>query len=186
MKCGYCGGNFSRAAGTCLACGSPKTESAQAVFGGQNPQSTSRRKRQICQIAAVKLGKRSFMISKRQIVGLVFAVSAIAYAGFYPTQSIAEAPPLVPLSQRADFVEVSKGNREMRLLRKGKVIRRYQIALGFAPKGDKQREGDGKTPEGLYLLDFRNPNSSFHLSLHINYPSPFSGAGRIGRWAASP
>jgi len=85
--------------------------------------------------------------------------------------AIASPPPLVPVSERADFVEVDKSDREMRLLRDGEVIRRYQVSLGFAPDGDKEREGDGKTPEGSYTIDYRNPNSSFHLSLHISYPN---------------
>ncbi len=48
----------------------------------------------------------------------------------------------------------------------------YDVALGFAPIGDKSHEGDGKTPEGLFKVDRRNPNSSFHLSLGIDYPRP--------------
>lgn len=51
-------------------------------------------------------------------------------------------------------------------------MRVYQIALDFAPAGDKVREGDGKTPEGWYKIDRRNPQSAFHLSLGINYPLP--------------
>jgi len=83
----------------------------------------------------------------------------------------AKPPPLAPISERADFLEVDKSDRELRLLRGGKVIRRYQVSLGFAPDGDKEREGDGKTPEGRYTIDYRNPNSRFHLSLHISYPT---------------
>jgi len=111
------------------------------------------------------------MISKRLIIGAAIALFTGAYVALSATQGVAQPPALAPASQRADFVEVDKSDREMRLLRDGEVIRRYQIALGFAPEGDKQREGDGKTPEGLYTLDFRNPNSKFHLSPHINYPS---------------
>ena len=44
--------------------------------------------------------------------------------------------------------------------------------MGFAPRGHKFKEGDGRTPEGRYIIDRRNPNSSFHLSLGINYPRP--------------
>ena len=88
------------------------------------------------------------------------------------TRSAQATPPaLAPASERADFVEVDKSDREMRLLRDGAVIRRYPISLGFAPDGDKEREGDGKTPEGRYVIDYRNPQSSFHLSLHISYPN---------------
>lgn len=51
------------------------------------------------------------------------------------------------------------------------VLRTYPIGLGFAPKGHKQFEGDGRTPEGSYLIDRRNPNSLFHLSIGISYPN---------------
>jgi len=66
---------------------------------------------------------------------------------------------------------VFKEQRQMYLLHNSSVLKKYQIDLGFAPTGDKQVEGDGKTPEGQYFIDRRNPNSRFHLSLGINYPS---------------
>ena len=62
-------------------------------------------------------------------------------------------------------VVVNKGARNMYLLHHDKVLEDYPIRLGFAPEGHKQVEGDGKTPEGLYYIDRRNPNSQFHLSL---------------------
>jgi murein L,D-transpeptidase YafK len=51
------------------------------------------------------------------------------------------------------------------------VLRSYDIALGFAPEGHKQFEGDGKTPEGAYYITHKNPDSRFHLSLGISYPN---------------
>lgn len=96
--------------------------------------------------------------------GVFFALSLSV-----PTAQ-AKPPPLAPMAERADFVAVDKSDRELLLFRDGKVIRRYQVSLGFAPDGDKEREGDGKTPEGRYTIDYRNPNSSYHLSLHISYP----------------
>ena len=68
-------------------------------------------------------------------------------------------------------VIVLKEKRKMYLLHGNKALRSYDIALGFAPDGDKLVEGDGKTPEGHYLIDRRNPNSRFHLSIGINYPN---------------
>lgn len=67
-------------------------------------------------------------------------------------------------------VVVDKGERAMVLLHHDTVLRAYRIELGFAPEGHKQVEGDGRTPEGDYLVNRRNPNSSFHLSLGISYP----------------
>ncbi len=58
----------------------------------------------------------------------------------------------------------------MELKRDGVPIRTYRVALGFAPNGHKEREGDGRTPEGNYRIDARNPRSAFHLSLRVSYP----------------
>ncbi|WGV15267.1 L,D-transpeptidase family protein [Fuscovulum ytuae] len=68
-------------------------------------------------------------------------------------------------------VQVHKAARKMYLLHNGRVLESYDIALGFAPEGHKQFEGDGKTPEGAYYITHRNPNSAFHLSLGISYPN---------------
>ncbi|HTS63018.1 MAG TPA: L,D-transpeptidase family protein [Candidatus Acidoferrales bacterium] len=72
---------------------------------------------------------------------------------------------------RADRIVVSKGRREMLLLRGQSVLRSYRVALGRQPAGHKQREGDGRTPEGRYVIDRRNPRSRYHLALHISYPN---------------
>ena len=53
----------------------------------------------------------------------------------------------------------------------GQNLKEYRIALGFAPGGDKLREDDGKTPEGIYRISGRNPNSRFYLSLRVSYTS---------------
>ncbi len=67
-------------------------------------------------------------------------------------------------------VAVFKANRRMYLLHHKSALTAYDIDLGFEPIGDKQVEGDGKTPEGHYLIDRRNPRSKYHLSLGIDYP----------------
>ncbi len=69
-------------------------------------------------------------------------------------------------------VLVEKSKRRMHLLSGQKVIKTYRVGLGFAPDGHKFVEGDGRTPEGRYLIDRRNPNSEFHLSIGISYPNP--------------
>lgn len=68
-------------------------------------------------------------------------------------------------------VQVHKAARKMYLLHNGRVLESYDIALGFAPDGHKQFEGDGKTPEGAYYITHKNPRSAFHLSLGISYPN---------------
>ncbi len=69
------------------------------------------------------------------------------------------------------FVVVEKAERKMYLLHHEKVLKKYDIGLGFAPEGHKEFEGDGRTPEGLYTIDRRNPDSRFHLSVGISYPN---------------
>ena len=81
-----------------------------------------------------------------------------------------EPPPSVPAEVQADLIEVFKGERRMELNRQGQTIRRYRVALGFSPERHKEREGDGRTPEGYYTVDARNPRSAFHLSLRVSYP----------------
>jgi murein L,D-transpeptidase YafK len=68
-------------------------------------------------------------------------------------------------------VLVMKGERRMHLLHHDAVLESYDIGLGFAPQGHKMIEGDGRTPEGQYLIDRRNPSSEFHLSIGISYPN---------------
>lgn len=88
------------------------------------------------------------------------------------------------LTDPVDRVVIDKGARRMWVERGGKVIRAYPIALGFAPDGDKVREGDGKTPEGIFRVNRRNPQSSYHLSLGINYPQADDIArGRAGGYS---
>lgn len=67
-------------------------------------------------------------------------------------------------------VQVFKDARTIRLLSGSTVLRTYKCELGFAPTEHKQVEGDGRTPEGAYMINRRNPNSRFHLSLGISYP----------------
>lgn len=68
-------------------------------------------------------------------------------------------------------VVVVKERRKMYLLHNDQILKDYQIGLGFAPDGDKKVEGDGRTPEGRYVIDRRNPNSNFYLSVGISYPN---------------
>ncbi|OUD09675.1 hypothetical protein BVC71_07520 [Marivivens niveibacter] len=68
-------------------------------------------------------------------------------------------------------IYVSKSQRRLYLMNNDSVLADYAMKLGFAPEGHKQFEGDGRTPEGLYVIDRQNPNSAFHLSLGISYPN---------------
>ena len=87
---------------------------------------------------------------------LVLLVPGIAQAGDFPV---------------ADLVVIEKDARQLHLLQRGEIFRTFKIALGIRPVGDKKWEGDFKTPEGRYILDRRNPDSDFFLSIHISYPN---------------
>ena len=70
-----------------------------------------------------------------------------------------------------DRIVVEKSARRLAVFRDGNRMKTYRIAVGRNPVGAKQEEGDMKTPEGMYKIDSRNPQSSFHLALHLSYPT---------------
>ena len=70
-----------------------------------------------------------------------------------------------------DRIRIEKSARRMMLISQGEVLKSYNIALGGNPIGPKERKGDNKTPEGIYVIDGRNKDSRFHLSLRISYPN---------------
>jgi murein L,D-transpeptidase YafK len=72
---------------------------------------------------------------------------------------------------RADKVVVSKKEHTLELFDHGKLLKKYKVALGSEPAGRKERQGDHKTPEGIYVLDRRNEHSQFYRSLHVSYPN---------------
>jgi murein L,D-transpeptidase YafK len=98
-------------------------------------------------------------------VGRQLAKMALVLLGLVSAASTAADFPI------ADRVLVEKGERKLHLLKNGEAFRSFDIALGMAPEGHKEEEGDSKTPEGLYLLDARNPNIDFFLSIHVSYPN---------------
>ncbi len=70
-----------------------------------------------------------------------------------------------------DWILIEKSAHRMTLFSHGKPIKKYRVALGREPEGRKIAEGDCKTPEGCYIIDYRNENSSFYRALHISYPN---------------
>ena len=77
----------------------------------------------------------------------------------------------LPALSGVDLVKVTKSENRMYLLDRGKVIKEYHVAFGENPKGHKQQEGDKKTPEGTYTLDYKKEDSSFYRAMHISYPN---------------
>lgn len=75
-----------------------------------------------------------------------------------------------------DRIVIDKSERRMWAYAKGQPIRAFDIALGRDPVGDKERQGDNRTPEGIYPVTAHNPESAFHLSLRLGYPTPEQSA----------
>ena len=85
--------------------------------------------------------------------------------------------PFIPINSswshpnKPNLLVVWKKKRVLALYRDSKIIKAYRIRLGFSPEGQKEEEGDGKTPEGRYYITHKNPKSNFYLSLGINFPN---------------
>lgn len=73
--------------------------------------------------------------------------------------------------EKADMVLVIKSSSKLYLKKNGKIIKEYHVAFGANPKGHKQQEGDERTPEGKYFLDYKKKDSAFYKSIHISYPN---------------
>ena len=96
---------------------------------------------------------------------VVAGVSGIAFcaASYEPHPLAADA--------RADRIVVEKSARKLTLFRGETPLKSYSVALGRAPEGTKEREGDHRTPEGHYIIDAHKYDSAFHRALHISYPT---------------
>ncbi|MCG8564473.1 MAG: L,D-transpeptidase family protein [Desulfobacterales bacterium] len=82
---------------------------------------------------------------------------------------------------RADRIRVFKGERRLELVRADQVVADFKIALGSQPRGHKAVEGDGKTPEGKYVLDYKKVDSSYYRAIHISYPNARDRARAEGK-----
>lgn len=70
-----------------------------------------------------------------------------------------------------DKIMIEKKARRLTLLCKGQPVKTYRVALGRSPEGPKEREGDHKTPEGVYMIDSSHTRSGYHRALHVSYPN---------------
>jgi murein L,D-transpeptidase YafK len=102
---------------------------------------------------------------------LVMAARGAGAAFIAATLFACATTPPVP-DHYADRVLIEKGQRQMHLMQRGKVLRTYHVALGQNPVGHKMQQGDSRTPEGVYAVDLRRPESRFNLALRISYPNP--------------
>ena len=110
-------------------------------------------------------------IKKSLIATVILLASIAAYTLVARHLRNVNPPTMAAPGLQADLVIVNKPKRSMQLLRNGKILRQYRVSLGGNPVGHKEREGDERTPEGHYAIDWRNRKSSAYLSLHISYPA---------------
>jgi murein L,D-transpeptidase YafK len=98
-------------------------------------------------------------------------LAALVFLFVFP--SPATATELSPVTDASvDRVVVEKSKRTMTLLKQDREVRTYKIALGRDPVGPKVRQGDNRTPEGIYYIDYKVRNSAYHRALHLSYPNP--------------
>lgn len=124
---------------------------------------------------------RLFGVAFGTIVGAVVAVGAalLLFRGSAP------AGGRLPPEARATRLVVDKSERTLRVFDGDRLLTSYAIALGRNPVGHKEREGDGRTPEGEYVIDSRKEDSAFHRALHVSYPGP-DDAARARERGVSP
>jgi murein L,D-transpeptidase YafK len=111
--------------------------------------------------------------------GLAGALAAVLAWDFLKVTR--KPPTLAEPAARATAIVIEKSQRRIALERDGVVLKSYEMSLGGSPLGHKQREGDGKTPEGTYGIDFKHPRSRYHLSLRISYPNTVDRDQASGR-----
>ena len=87
--------------------------------------------------------------------------------------------------KKVDLVLVDKSEKKMYLLSEGKQVKEYHVVFGPNPTGHKRQEGDGRTPEGKYVLDYKKADSSFYKAIHISYPNEEDKA-RARKMGVSP
>lgn len=109
----------------------------------------------------------------KKFIGRIFLVLSLCAAIPASAEALQNTGNHLEMSEKVAVVVIVKSERRLYLLDdQDNIMRSYPVGLGFNPVGDKEKEGDGKTPEGKYFIDFRNSNSEYNLSLRISYPNP--------------
>ncbi|GAB3533104.1 hypothetical protein GCM10027443_17940 [Pontibacter brevis] len=105
-------------------------------------------------------------MNRKKILGFITVAAFIATSVyyFYPEQKL-------PAGTTIDKLVVVKSERQLIAYSDGQLIKTYSVALGRIPEGDKEYEGDKKTPEGIYIINDKNPNSAYHKNLGVSYPN---------------
>jgi len=110
-------------------------------------------------------------IGRKQFVVILVILAAAAAILFLATPVRMQFKQKTPMKLDQPRLVVYKKDRLLELYDGSKLVKSYSVVLGFAPEGDKEKEGDGKTPEGEFYVFTKNAKSRFHLSLGISYPA---------------
>ena len=116
------------------------------------------------------------MNTKTKVLAIFLLFLGLAVYYFYPENKL-------PDNIQINKIVVYKSKRQLLAYSNGKLIKTYKISLGNVPIGDKEFEGDKKTPEGFYIINDKNPNSGYHKNLGISYPNQedIENAKRLGK-----
>ena len=104
------------------------------------------------------------LIFKRTLVTISIGFLILSVYYFFPESKL-------PLNVKIDNLVIVKSKRQLLAYSNEKLIKSYKISIGRQTIGDKQFEGDNKTPEGIYFINDKNPNSRYHKNLGISYPN---------------
>ena len=119
-------------------------------------------------------------MTKSKMIWLTVFLSfvGLAFYYFYPEDKL---PKYVTINK----IVVYKSKKQLLAYSNGQLMKTYKISIGLQPIGDKQFQGDNKTPEGIYFINDKNPNSNYHKNLGISYPDKYdiSNAKRLGKSA---
>jgi murein L,D-transpeptidase YafK len=121
----------------------------------------------------------SRVLRKLLLVGALAVALIAAFLFVYPREN------RLSRDLKIDRIVVKKSEHTLSIFRGGTELKTYRVALGRNPVGAKEEEGDMKTPEGVYKIDFHKPDSAFHLALHISYPSANDVARAMARGASA-
>ena len=103
-------------------------------------------------------------MKKISIYGALFLVLVVLGYYFFPEKKL-------DTLKKIDKILVVKHKRQLTVYSNGEALKTYKVSLGGMPVGKKEFEGDKKTPEGIYTIDDKNPNSDYHLNLAVSYPN---------------
>lgn len=162
-----------------LASSSRRLFYMNGLISAKRSEADVRRKRMVYSVRMLSQRDSAGILRRRVSIGVIaLLVAACAFAGDR-LDSSSQKP------EKADSILILKKDHVMELLSGGKVIRTYKVALGQGGLAPKQREGDGRTPEGHYFIDAKYEHSAYHKALHVSYPNA-EDRKRSARLGASP